>query len=96
MVDVTDRSDVAMRLGTLKLRFGHSHPSLSPAHLARHLKTRLVYSRKTPLFKPELLGQSRVTMPGVRLIYACKRKEQSGDSLLPHPEERSEGARLGG
>jgi hypothetical protein len=64
MVDVTDRPDVAMRLGTFKLCFGHSHPSLSPAPLALHLKTRLVYSRKTPLFKPELLGQSHAHHAG--------------------------------
>jgi hypothetical protein len=35
VVDVTDGPDVAMRLVTFKLCFGHSHPSLSPALFAR-------------------------------------------------------------
>jgi hypothetical protein len=64
MVDVTDRPDVAMRLGTFKLCFGHSSTSIAGAVFARHLKTRLVYPRKTPLFKPELLGQSRAHHAG--------------------------------
>jgi hypothetical protein len=63
VVNVTDRPDVAMRLGTFKLCFGHSSTSIASAR-ARHLKTRLVYSRKTPLFKPELLGQSRAHHAG--------------------------------
>jgi hypothetical protein len=58
MVDVTDRSDVAMRLGTFKLCFGHSHPPLSPS-LSRGMQNRGWFTRKTALFKPEILRQSR-------------------------------------
>src|SRR5947209_4201983 len=39
MVDVTDGPDVAMRLGTFKLCFGHSHLSLSPPPGGAALKT---------------------------------------------------------
>ena len=61
VVDVTDRSDVAMRLITFKLCFGHDPPCYASAS-ARH-QTGGWLQGKTALFKPELLGQSRQTMP---------------------------------
>ena len=68
MVDVTDRPDIAMRLVTFKLCFGHSHPSLSPAPLARHLKTRLVYFGKRPCSSQNFWANLALTMPAERLI----------------------------
>jgi hypothetical protein len=61
VVNVTNRPDVAMRLVTFKLCLGHDPPCYASAS-ARH-QTGGWLQGKPALFKPELLGHSRQTMP---------------------------------
>jgi hypothetical protein len=68
MVDVTDGPDVAMRLGTLKLCFGHSHPSFCPAQLRGIFKTAAGYSGKRPCSSQKFWANLALTMPAERLI----------------------------
>jgi hypothetical protein len=57
MVNVTNRPDVAMRLRSLKLLFGHPLSTFIDRASARH-QTGGWLLKKTALFKSEVLGQA--------------------------------------
>jgi hypothetical protein len=68
MVDVTDRPDVAMRLGTFKLCFGHSSTSIASAFGAALRKRGWFTLEKRPCSSQNFWANLALTMPAERLI----------------------------